>query len=174
MYTTTLSCSYAKGQSNILYSMQQVMLEGLAEVMYLSGGPLTKLFFSHTFTSSMVVDECTFILYFCVKMFFSLVFFLLLSMCRWFGGRVLWWALIAFCKQPKLVDLMDKICDAGPPSKPEPHHQSPHHHKCIEYIHSCPAPKEKRRFLDSVLSCKGRSICHHVCHSWYDIHCECY
>lgn len=53
------------------------------------------------------------------------------------------WALIAFCKNTKSFDLLDKVCNAGPPSKPNANHQNIHAQHDVHHIYSCPAGKKK-------------------------------
>lgn len=48
---------------------------------------------------------------------------------RW-GRR----ALVALSEEAKGFNLMDEIDHTGPPAKPEPDNQHPHHHEHVYYI----------------------------------------
>lgn len=66
-----------------------------------------------------------------------------------------WFALIAFGKEPKGVNLFDEVCHAGPPSESKSNDKYPHHNKCVHHVHCGPAREEERRFLRCILHERG-------------------
>lgn len=69
-------------------------------------------------------------------------------------SRKLFWrrhALVAFGKQSKGVDLVHEVSHTRPATETESHDEHPHHHECVDDVHSYPFSEDHRWFLHRVL-----------------------
>lgn len=74
-------------------------------------------------------------------------------------SRGRWWrALVALCEETKRVDLMDKVGHAGPATEPEPNHQDPANHKCVDYEWTNPPADKFRGHLHGILQFNSTSF----------------